>query len=161
MRIFNGIDEFEKHVGEELGVTAWRTITQDDIDAFAKVTNDHQWIHVDTERAASGPFGTTLVHGYLTLALVSGFKFDTYRVDGLSMGVNYGSNKVRYPAPVLVGSRVRGRVKLVALDRQDGWAQSTVQVTVEQEYNGEAKKPGCVAEVVSRLYEAPAPATGN
>lgn len=157
MRIFNGIDEFEKHVGEELGVTAWRTITQDDIDAFAKVTNDHQWIHVDTERAASGPFGTTLVHGYMTLALVSGFMFDTYRVDGLSMGVNYGSNKVRYPAPVLVGSRVRGRIKLVALDRQDGWAQSTVQVTVEQELNGEAKKPGCVAEVVSRLYEAPAP----
>lgn len=154
MKIFNGIDEFEKHVGEELGVTEWRTITQDDINAFAKVTNDFQWIHVDTERAASGPFGTTLVHGYMTLSLVSGFMFDTYRVDGLAMGVNYGSNKVRYPAPVLVGSRVRGRVKLVSLDRQDGWAQSTIQVTVEQEYDGEMKKPGCVAEVVSRLYPA-------
>lgn len=153
MRIFNGVDEFEKHVGEEIGVTQWRTITQDDIDAFAKVTNDHQWIHVDTERAASGPFGTTLVHGYMTLSLVSGFMFDTYRVDGLSMGVNYGSNKVRYPAPVLVGSRVRGRIKLVSLERQETWAQSTIQVTVEQELNGEAKKPACVAEVISRLYE--------
>ena len=156
MRVFNGIDDFAQVVGEEIGVTEWRTITQEDIDAFAKVTNDHQWIHVDTERAASGPFGTTLVHGYLTLSLVSGFMFNTYRIDGLSMGVNYGSNKVRYPAPVLVGSRVRGRVKLVSVERQDSWAQSTVQVTVEQELNGEAKKPGCVAEVVSRLYEAPA-----
>ncbi|MCG2623119.1 MaoC family dehydratase [Arthrobacter sp. I2-34] len=156
MRIFNGIDDFAQCVGEEIGVTEWRTITQDDIDAFAKVTNDHQWIHVDTERAASGPFGTTLVHGYMTLALVSGFLFDTYRIDGLSMGVNYGSNKVRYPAPVLVGSSVRGRIRLVSVDREDKWAQSTVQVTVEQELNGEAKKPGCVAEVVSRLYKAPA-----
>ncbi|MFJ6418944.1 MaoC family dehydratase [Paeniglutamicibacter sp. NPDC091659] len=156
MRIFNGIDDFAQVVGEEIGVTEWRTITQEDIDAFARVTNDHQWIHVDTERAAFGPFGTTLVHGYLTLSLVSGFMFNTYRIDGLSMGVNYGSNKVRYPAPVLVGSRVRGRVKLVSLERQDSWAQSTVQVTVEQELDGEAKKPGCVAEVVSRLYEAPA-----
>lgn len=155
MRTFNGIDDFARHVGEEIGVTEWRTITQADINAFADVTNDHQWIHVDTERAAAGPFGTTLVHGYLTLSLVSGFMFDTYRVDGLSMGVNYGSNKVRYPAPVLAGSRVRGRIKLVALDRQENSAQSTVQVTVEQEFNGEAKKPGCVAEVVSRLYEAP------
>ena len=155
MRIFNGIDDFAQCVGEEIGVTEWRTITQEDINAFAKVTNDHQWIHVDTERAASGPFGTTLVHGYLTLSLVSGFLFDSYRIDGLSMGVNYGSNKVRYPAPVFVGSRVRGRIKLVALDREDNWAHSTVQVTVEQELNGEAKKPGCVAEVVSRLYEAP------
>ncbi|GAA1498704.1 MaoC family dehydratase [Paeniglutamicibacter kerguelensis] len=148
------MDDFAQCVGEEIGVTEWRTITQEDIDAFAKVTNDHQWIHVDTERAASGPFGTTLVHGYLTLSLVSGFMFNTYRIDGLSMGVNYGSNKVRYPAPVLVGSRVRGRVKLVSVDREGTWAQSTVQVTVEQELNGEAKKPGCVAEVVSRLYEA-------
>lgn len=156
MRIFNGIDDFAQLVGEEIGVTEWRTITQEDIDAFAKVTNDHQWIHVDTERAATGPFGTTLVHGYLTLSLVSGFMFNTYRIDGLSMGVNYGSNKVRYPAPVLVGSRVRGRVRLVSVEREDKWAQSTVQVTVEQEFNGEAKKPGCVAEVVSRLYEAPA-----
>lgn len=156
MRIFNGIDDFAQHVGEEIGVTEWRTVTQEDVNAFAKVTNDHQWIHVDTERAASGPFGTTLVHGYLTLSLVSGFLFETYRIDRLSMGVNYGSNKVRYPAPVLVGSRVRGRIKLMALDREDNWAHSTVQVTVEQELNGEPKKPGCVAEVVSRLYEAPA-----
>lgn len=156
MRVFDGIDGFAQCVGEEIGVTEWRTITQEDINAFAKVTNDHQWIHVDTERAASGPFGTTLLHGYLTLSLVSGFMFDTYRIDGLSMGVNYGSNKVRYPAPVLVGSRVRGRIKLVALEREDTWAQATVQVTVEQELNGEAKKPGCVAEVISRLYEAPA-----
>lgn len=156
MRIFKGIDEFAQCVGGEIGVTEWRTITQEDINAFAKVTNDHQWIHVDTERAASGPFGATLVHGYMTLSLASGFLFDTYRIDGLSVGVNYGSNKVRYPAPVLVGSRVRGRIKLLSVDREDKWAQSTVQVTVEQELNGEAKKPGCVAEVISRLYEAPA-----
>lgn len=155
MRVFSGIDDFAQHEGKEIGVTGWRTITQEDINAFADVTKDHQWIHVDTERAASGPFGTTLAHGYLTLSLVSGFMFSTFRIEGLSMGVNYGSNKVRYPAPVLVGSRVRGRVKLLSVDREEAWAQSTVQVTVEQEFNSVAKKPGCVAEVVSRLYEAP------
>lgn len=152
MRIFDSISDFEQVAGQELGVTGWRTITQDDINAFAKVTNDYQWIHVDEERAAKGPFGSTLVHGYMTLSLVSGFMFETYRVDGVAMGVNYGSNKVRYPAPVRVNSRVRGRVKLVSLERAELWAQSTVQVTVEQEFNGELLKPGCVAEVVSRLY---------
>ncbi|PRB70300.1 MaoC family dehydratase [Arthrobacter sp. MYb213] len=152
MKIFESIDEFEQVVGQEIGVTDWRTITQDDINSFAEVTNDHQWIHTDPERAASGPYGATLVHGYLTLSLVSGFKFETYQVNGVAMGVNYGSNKVRYPAPVLVDSRVRGRVKLLSLERAEHWAQSVVQITVEQERNGEIKKPGCVAEVVSRLY---------
>lgn len=152
MRVFENIDAFEAVEGEELGVTEWRTITQEDINAFAEVTNDHQWIHVDVERAAKGPFGTTLVHGYMTLSLVSGFMFETYRVDGIAMGVNYGSNKVRYPAPVLVNSRVRGRVKLLKLERSEGWAQSIVQVTVEQERDGQLLKPGCVAEVVSRLF---------
>ncbi|RBM01932.1 dehydratase [Glutamicibacter soli] len=152
MRIFDSISDFEQVAGQELGVTEWRTITQEDINDFARVTNDHQWIHVDEQRAAKGPFGTTLVHGYMTLSLVSGFMFSTYRVDGVAMGVNYGSNKVRYPAPVLVNSRVRGRVKLLSLERSELWAQSTVQVTVEQERDGKLLKPGCVAEVVSRLY---------
>lgn len=152
MKIFESIDEFEQAVGQELGVTDWRTITQDDINSFAEVTNDHQWIHTDPARAAAGPYGATLVHGYLTLSLVSGFKFEAYEVTGVAMGVNYGSNKVRYPAPVLVNSRVRGRVKLLSLDRAEHWAQSVVQITVEQELGGEMKKPGCVAEVVSRLY---------
>lgn len=156
MNIFADLDAFEQAIGQELGLTEWRTIDQESIDLFAQATGDHQWIHVDAPRAAQGPFGATVAHGYLTLSLVTGFMYDSFRVDGLGMRVNYGSNRVRYPAPVLVGTKVRGRVKLLALERNEQWSQSTVQVTVEQERDGQQLKPGCVAEVISRLYPAPA-----
>lgn len=159
MRIFENLDDFGQSVGEEIGVSEWRTITQEDINAFAEVTDDQQWIHVDPERAATGPFGSTVAHGYLTLSLISGFLFSSYRLDGVAMAVNYGSNKVRYPAPVYSGGKVRGRIKLLELDRQEGWAQSVIQVTIEQEAEG--SKPACVAEIVSRLYEAPEPSSDN
>lgn len=157
MRVYHGIDDFARDAGQEIGVSEWRTVTQEDIDVFAKVTNDQQWIHVDTERAAASPFGTTVVHGYLTLALVPGLVRTVFNIDGLSMGVNYGSNKVRYPAPVPAGATVRARVKLLSVERSEAWTQSAIQVTIEQQGTGDgpAPKPGCVAEIISRLYEAP------
>ena len=109
MRIFNGIDEVETAVGEHLGYSAWFPVTQDRIDKFADATEDHQWIHVEPERAAQGPYGGTIAHGYLTLSLLPVLGAQVMRVDGISMTVNYGSNKVRFPEPVKVGSSVRGR----------------------------------------------------
>ncbi len=161
MRVFSSIDELAQNVGQELGVSQWRTITQDDIDVFAKVTNDEQWIHVDAQRAADGPFGTTVAHGYLTLSLIPGLVRTVYQLDGLAMAVNYGSNKVRYPAPVPTGATVRARVKLLSVERTEPWSQSIIQVTIEQQANGMQSKPGCVAEIVSRLYESPGTSSGT
>ena len=148
MQKFNGLDEFEKAVGTHLGYSDWHTITQEQIDLFAEATGDHQWIHVDPERAKSGPFGTTIAHGYLTLSIIPSLVWQIYTVENLSMGVNYGSNKVRFPSPVPVGSRVRAGAELLALDKGPNGAQATVRVTVERE-GGD--KPACVAEVVSVL----------
>ncbi len=150
MRTFQGLDELERAVGTHLGHSDWHRIDQRQIDLFAEATGDHQWIHVDPERAAQGPFGATIAHGYLTLSLVPRLVWQVYTVEGLSMGVNYGSNKVRFPAPVPVGSRVRAGVELLALERRPGGAQSVVRVTVEREG---ADKPACVAETVSVLVE--------
>ena len=148
MRRFNGIDEFEKLVGTHLGYSDWQTISQEQIDLFAKATGDDQWIHVDPEKAAEGPFGTTIAHGYLTLSLVPKMVSSIYRVDGLKMGINYGSNKVRFPSPVPVGSRVRAGAELLELVRDATGARATVRVTVERE-GGD--KPACVAETISVL----------
>jgi acyl dehydratase len=148
MRTFDGLDEFEKAVGTHLGYSDWHTITQEQIDLFAEATGDDQWIHVDPEKAAAGPFGTTIAHGYLTLSLVPKLVWEIYKVNGLSMGVNYGSNKVRFPSPVPVGSRVRAGAELVELTRGPNGAQATVRVTIERE-GGD--KPACVAETVSVL----------
>ena len=123
-------------------------MTQERVDLFADATGDHQWIHVDPERAAAGPFGATIAHGYLSLSLLPALCAEVYAVDGLSMGVNYGSDKVRFPAPVLVGSRVRAGVQLVALDPVPMGRLARTQVTVEIE-SGE--KPACVAEILSLL----------
>ena len=160
MRVFNGVEDLARSVGQEIGVSEWRVITQRDIDAFAEVTNDQQWIHVDAERAAQGPFGTTVAHGYLTLSLIPGLVRTVYQVDGLAMAVNYGSNKVRYPAPVPTGATVRARVKLLSVDRTEAWAQSVIQVTIERQEAGD-QKPGCVAEIISRLYESPGSPSTN
>ncbi|MGZ4436084.1 MAG: MaoC family dehydratase [Nocardioidaceae bacterium] len=148
MRTFQGIDDLETAVGTHLGWSDWHTVTQEQIDTFAEATGDHQWIHVDPERAKDGPFGTTIAHGYLTLSLVPRLVWQIYTVEGLSMGVNYGSNKVRFPSPVPVGSRIRAGAELVSLERGATGAQAVVRVTVERD-GGD--RPACVAETVSVL----------
>jgi Acyl dehydratase len=152
MRTFESVDDFAQAVGGDLGVSPWHAISQEDVDQFARITNDEQWIHVDPERAKTGPFGTTVAHGYLTLALIPGFMRSIYAITGQTLGVNYGSNKVRYPAPVPVGSRVRGRAKLLSVERTDAWSQAVIQMTIEQEGGEAPAKPACVAEIVSRIY---------
>ena len=139
-------------VGKPLGASDWLEIRQERIDGFADATGDHQWIHVDPERAKSGPFGKTIAHGYLTLSLVNCFLPQIVEVRGVSMGVNYGCEKVRFPAPVPVGSRVRGVGQLVAAEEVKGGAvQATVRVTVEIEGGA---KPACVVDTISRFVPA-------
>lgn len=140
--------EFAAARGEHLGFSPWREVQQRQIDLFADATGDHQWIHSDPERAAAGPFGATIAHGYLTLSLVNAFMPEIFQIDGLTMGVNVGLNKVRFPAPVRVGSRVRGGAVLVDLKSSPAGKLSTVRVTVE--VAGE-KHPACVADTLS-LY---------
>ncbi|MFE2824142.1 MaoC family dehydratase [Streptomyces sp. NPDC059271] len=148
-RTFATVDELRSAVGEQLGYTDWVEIEQKRIDLFAEATGDHQWIHVDPEKAASGPFGTTIAHGYLTLSLLPLFGPQLIAVEGVKMGVNYGTNKVRFPAPVPVGSRLRSSATITAVDDVPGGVQVTVAFTVERE-GGD--KPVCVAESVSRYY---------
>ena len=146
---FATLDDLRSAVGTELGVSDWIQIDQHRVDEFASATGDHQWIHTDPELAAKGPFGTTIAHGYLTLSLLPVICGDLIAVGGVRMGVNYGTNKVRFPAPVPVGSRVRGRVELLEVTDVAGGVQLVARVTVERE-GGD--KPVCVAESVSRLY---------
>ncbi|MET9561917.1 MULTISPECIES: MaoC family dehydratase [Streptomyces] len=148
-RIFTSADELKAAVGEQLGYSDWVEVDQKRIDLFAEATGDHQWIHVDPEKAASGPFKTTIAHGYLTLSLLPLFGPQLIAVEGVKMGVNYGTNKVRFPAPVPVGSRLRATAKITAVDEVTGGLQVAVAFTVERE-GGE--KPVCVAESVSRYY---------
>lgn len=148
MRTFHGIEELRAAVGTHLGYSEWHTITQREIDLFAEATGDHQWIHVDPQKAALGPFGATIAHGYLTLALIPMLVGQVYAVEGIAMGVNYGANKVRFPSPVPVGSRVRARVVLVSVEPGSGGFQCVARVTVEREGSD---KPSCVAETVSVL----------
>jgi acyl dehydratase len=137
-------------VGRTLGTSEWMTVTQERVNLFADATDDHQWIHVDPERAKSGPFGAAIAHGYLTLSLVSKFLPQIVEVRGIAMGVNYGVDRVRFPSPVKVGARVRGTGELLEAEPQrDGSIQSKVRVTVEIEGGG---KPACVAETISRYY---------
>lgn len=146
---FVSVDELKAAVGTEVGVSEWFEINQDRIDKFADATEDHQWIHVDPERAASGPFGTTVAHGFLTLSLIPGLAAGLASVEGATMGVNYGLNKVRFPAPVPSGSRVRARVQLVEVEDVPGGVQTVARVTVERD-GGD--KPVCVADTVARHY---------
>jgi acyl dehydratase len=145
MRVFNGIDELSTAVGEHLGHSDWHTVTQEKVDQFADATGDHQWIHVDPERAKAGPFGGTIAHGYMTLSLLPMLNAQIYRVDGLSMGINYGTNKVRFPAPVPVGSRVRAGAEVVEVSPNAQGAQAVIRTTIEVE---DQDKPACVAESV-------------
>jgi len=149
MLTLNGIDEVKAHVGRELGVSEWHDVTQEDINAFADVTGDHQWIHVDLERAAASPFGGTIAHGYYTLSLAPKFSYELFNFEGFAFAVNYGVNKVRFPAPLPVGSRVRMRAELKSVDDVPGGIQVATALTFERD-GGE--KPVCVAETLMRAY---------
>ncbi len=137
-------------VGQDLGTTDWLSITQERINTFADATGDHQWIHVDPVRAKDGPFGGTIAHGYLTLSLANLFLPQLVAYEGLKLGVNYGCEKVRFPAPVPVGARVRGHGEVVAAEAVKGdGVQVTVRISVQIEGSD---KPGCVVDTISRLY---------
>ena len=151
MLTISGIDDLKAHAGKDLGVSDWHEVTQTEIDTFAEATGDHQWIHVDPERAKSGPFGGTIAHGYLTVALIPSLLQEVWKVEGMKMGLNYGINKLRFPAPVPVGSKVRADVTLASVEEVGGGFQTTLNVTVE--IDGQ-EKPGCVAEVLFRYYGA-------
>ncbi|MEB8339891.1 MaoC family dehydratase [Streptomyces endophyticus] len=148
-RVFKDVDDLKGAVGEQLGYSDWVEIEQSRIDKFAEATGDHQWIHVDPERAKEGPFKTTIAHGYLTLSLLPLFGPQLMKVEGMKMGVNYGTNKVRFPAPVPVGSRLRATAKVTNVEDVAGGVQVSVAFSVERE-GGD--KPVCVAESVSRYY---------
>ena len=149
MRTFDHITDLQPLVGQHLGDSDWITVDQQRINLFAKATGDEQWIHVDPVRAAAGPFGTPIAHGFLTLSLLPEMFASAFEVKDARMGVNYGLNKVRFPAPVPVGSRLRGKFVLMAYEPLEGGAQMTVEVTMERE--GSAK-PVCVAESIGRRY---------
>jgi acyl dehydratase len=144
-----GMDELKALTGQSLRPSPWLEIGQERIDAFAAATSDRQWIHVDRERAASGPFGTTIAHGFLTLSLIPHFRAQVIRIDGFAMTINYGLNRVRFPAPVPSGSRLRARYTVLEVTDVDGGVQELSQVTIEREGQ---EKPVCVAETVVRHY---------
>ncbi|MCC6338727.1 MAG: MaoC family dehydratase [Acidimicrobiia bacterium] len=148
MAEFHSADELRAAVGSHLGHSGWLEITQERIDTFAEATGDHQWIHVDPARAAAGPFGRTIAHGYLVLALTNRFLPELFSVPGASMGLNYGVNKVRFPAPVPCGSRVRMASEVISADPAGSGLQVILRNTVELEGSD---KPACVAESVSRF----------
>lgn len=150
MREFETLAEMSGHVGEELGTSDWLVVTQPMIDMFADATGDHQWIHIDAERAAKGPFGATIAHGFLTLSLLPRLAGDAVKVKDQKMGVNYGLNRVRFTAPVRAGSRVRARSTLAGFEPlPNNGAQVTMNVVIELEGSD---KPACVAEAISRRY---------
>ncbi|GAA3633803.1 MaoC family dehydratase [Kineosporia mesophila] len=148
MRIFQGIDELVAAVGEHLGHSRWHTVSQHQIDGFAEVTGDSQWIHTDPQRAAQGPFQGPIAHGYLTLSLLPMLSWEVYRVDGVSMVINYGSNRIRFPSVVPVGSSVRAGIELLSVEPAASGVQVITRVTIGIE---DAVKPACIAEIVSLL----------
>ena len=145
----DSIDELTALVGTHLGYSDYRTVTQEQVNLFADATDDHQWIHVDPQKAAAGPFGQTIAHGYLTLSLIPVLLSTVMRVGGVKMGINYGANKVRFMNPVLVGSEIRAGATLASVEKIDGGVQVVLDVVVEMK---DATKPSCVAQVVSRYY---------
>ncbi|EAQ00617.1 hypothetical protein JNB_10599 [Janibacter sp. HTCC2649] len=148
--VYRGVDDLLAAIGQELGPTEWLTMQQARIDAFADATEDHQWIHVDPSRAAESPYGATIAHGFLTLSLLPYFMSSLRRFDGVRMGINYGLDKVRFPAAVPTGTRIRGRMRMDDVQAlPDNGVQLTTTITVEVE---DAAKPACVATLVSRYY---------
>ncbi len=145
----NSIDELKALIGTHVGYGEYLTVTQEAVNQFADATGDHQWIHIDPVRAAAGPFGGTIAHGYMTLSLIPALLNGVMQVAGVKMGVNYGSNKVRFTSPVLVGSQVRAGSTLVSVEEIPGGAQVTMDVVIEIK---DAPKPACFAQVVTRYY---------
>ena len=143
------IEELTALIGTHLGYSDYRTVTQSEVNLFADATGDHQWIHVDPERAATGPFGQTIAHGYFTLSLIPVLLGSVLHVEGVSMGVNYGTNKVRFTSPVPVGSEIRAGATLASVDPVDGGVQVALDIVVEVK---DAAKPSCVAQIVFRYY---------
>ncbi len=147
---FSGIDDAKSRIGQEIGISDWLLIEQARVNGFADVTGDQQWIHVDVERAGrESPFGGPIAHGYLTLSLLAKFAGECIAVDGIKLAVNYGLNRVRFASPVKVGSRVRARFTLVAVEDIAGGAQILWQATIDIEGND---KPACIAEMLTRWY---------
>ena len=146
----DGPDALREMVGATVGPTDWRSVTQADIDLFADLSGDHQWIHTEPERAATeSPYGATIAHGNLTLSMIDGFRLQLMRLQGVKLGINYGWDRVRFPAPVIAGTRVRARAELVSVDDLgEGWLQSVTRFTVEAEGQ---PKPACVADSVGRV----------
>ena len=144
-----GIEGLKARVGDHLGYSEWKVVTQEQVNLFADATGDHQWIHVDIERAKAGPFGGPIAHGYLTLSLTPALLSEVMNVSGISMGVNYGIDKLRFPSPVPVGSKLRAGVQLASLEEVTGGAQVKLVVTYEVEGSS---KPACVAEIIFRYY---------
>lgn len=149
MITLDGIDDIKARVGQELGVSDWLEVTQEAIDGFAEVTGDHQWIHVDPDRAAQTPFGGTIAHGYYTLSLAPRFSYELYEVANVAFALNYGLNKLRFPAPLPVGSKVRMRAAIASVEDIPGGIQLATALTFERE-GGD--KPVCVAETLTRIY---------
>jgi acyl dehydratase len=147
--IVDGVDAFHDLVGKQIGYSEWQPITQERVNLFADATDDHQWIHVDPERAKEGPFGGAIAHGYLTLSLAPVLLNKVIRVDNMKFGVNYGANKVRFPTPVLVGSELRMGVTVAAVEDVEGGVQVTYDMVMEL---ADKPKPACVAQVVYRYY---------
>lgn len=151
MLTLTGLDEVKSHVGKELGVSDWLEVTQETINRFAEVTGDDQWIHLDVERAKQTPFGGTIAHGYYILSLAPRFSYDLFTFEGFGYTLNYGLNRVRFPAPMPVGGKVRMRARLMAVDEVPGGAQITTELTFEREGS---EKPVCVAESLGRVYQS-------
>jgi acyl dehydratase len=143
------LDDLHARVGEELGVSSWLDVTQEDVSAFARITGDEYWLHTDPDRAAQTPFGGTIAHGFFTLSLAPRFMYEVLTVDGIAMTVNYGMQRVRFPAPLPVGSRVRMRIRLESLEDAEDGATSTMLLTFEREGS---VKPVCVAEWLGRYF---------
>ncbi|BBX03584.1 dehydratase [Mycolicibacterium moriokaense] len=148
MKTFNGLDELAAAEGTQLGPSDWLEVTQERVNLFADATDDHQWIHVDPEKAASGPFGGTIAHGLLTLSLLPHFTHQLYTVNNVAMAINYGYNKVRFITPVKVGAKIRARAEISKVDKLDGGVQATMTLTVEIEGS---EKPAAVAESIVRF----------
>jgi acyl dehydratase len=151
MKTFDGIDDLTRAIGTHLGYSSWITVDQERIDTFARATGDHQWIHVDPARAADGPFGSTIAHGYLTLSLLPTLSWEIFSVRGLAMEINYGTDKVRFPAPVPVGSSLRAGVELIAVDESGPGFMSRTKVVIERE---DGDKPVCIADCLGYLVAA-------
>ena len=147
--VFSSAEEILKAPGTDLGATDWIELTQERINKFADATDDHQWIHVDPVRAKDGPFGACVAHGYLTLSLANLFLPQLVEIKNMRMGVNYGCEKIRFPAPVKAGKRIRGKGEVIAAEKAGEGVQATIRITIEIE--GEAK-PGCVVDTISRYF---------